>query len=593
MLSVESQQNIERLLVEQGIITQDKLRDYKLEAIQKNKTLLEAVRDAGALDEEGMVKLAAQATGLQYVNLSSGITVPPDILGQLNKDAAQTYMAVPFGRVEGRLAIAMVDPSNVQAVDYLERKVGQSIITFMASQTSVETIMLQYAGQMSADLKNVVQGAVDEDKALDGGPKATSKNLQNLVQDAPITRALNTILEYAINSRASDIHMEPHENDFHVRFRIDGVLQDTMTLPKSIEPALISRVKILSNLKIDEHRIPQDGSFVTRVAKKEVDLRISISPVIWGEQIVIRLLDKDSSLLTLEALGFKGRAFRAIEEGLKRPHGMTLATGPTGSGKSTTLYASLQAVKDVSINIVTLEDPVEYKMEGINQIEVNPDVGLTFASGLRSILRQDPNVVMVGEIRDRETAALAVQAALTGHVVLSTIHTNSAAGVLPRLLDMQVEPFLVASTVNTVIGQRLVRRICEHCKEPYESTGTETEAIKKVLGAVLPKDQSGVDALQQDVGFDILPLATETKFTLYRGKGCEKCKDGYQGRMGIYEVFTMTNEMEKLLAKSATTTDIQELAQEQGMITMKQDGYLKALNGITTLEEVARVAADF
>lgn len=594
MLSVESQRNIERLLTDKGFITMDQLRDYKLRSIQDGKSLLEVAHDAGKLSEEEMVSVLAEASGVQYVNLAKGVTVDPKILNKLPKDTASSYMAVPFGRIEGRLAVAMVDPSNIQAVDYLARKIGEPIVTFMASQAGVETMMLQYAAQMTDDLKAAVKEAQDEDIKLGGGPAAAdAKKLQNLVQDAPITRALNTILEYAINSHASDIHMEPREKDMHVRFRIDGVLQDTMTLPKSIEPALISRVKILSNLKIDEHRVPQDGSFVTKVGSKEVDLRISISPVIWGEQVVIRILDKDNSLLTLEALGYKGRAFRTIKAGIHQPHGMTLATGPTGSGKSTTLYASLMAIKDVSINIVTLEDPVEYKMDGVNQIEVNSEVGLTFASGLRSILRQDPNVVMVGEIRDHETAGLAVQAALTGHVVLSTIHTNSAAGVLPRLLDMGVEPFLVASTVNTVIGQRLVRRICKECKEEYQSSAAETESIKKTIGHILPNSDADLAKLQEDLGYEVLPLATSESFKLYRGKGCDKCKDGYQGRMGIYEVFGMTPNMEQLLSGRATTSQIQEAAEKDGMVTMKQDGYLKSLNGITTLEEIARVASDF
>jgi type IV pilus assembly protein PilB len=422
--------------------------------------------------------------------------------------------------------------------------------------------------------------------------KTPTKNMQDLVQDAPITRALNTILDYAVQQRASDIHIEPREKELKIRFRLDGILQDTMTLPKAVEPALISRIKILSNLKIDEHRIPQDGQFQIHSAGHDIDLRIAIAPIVNGEQVVIRLLDKDSSILTLDALGFRGRAYRLIDEGIHRPHGMTLATGPTGSGKSTTLYAIIVAIKSIATNIVTLEDPVEYKMDGINQMQVNPDVGLTFASGLRSILRQDPNVVMVGEVRDKETADLAVQAALTGHVVLSTIHTNSAAGVLPRLLDMNIEPFLIASTVNTVIGQRLVRKVCDKCREEYKSTDTETASIKQELEQILPKTKEEVEKLKKDLGYDVLPLATDTAYTLYRGKGCSNCTNGYKGRMGIYEVFGMSDAMEKLLAKRSTTSEIQRQAEADGMVTMKQDGYLKALNGLTTLEEVARVAAD-
>ncbi|HSX41016.1 MAG TPA: GspE/PulE family protein [Candidatus Saccharimonadales bacterium] len=588
MLSIESQKKIENLLIKQKVVTANQLKDLKADAVRENEPLLSVIQKAELVDEENMTRIQAMASGLQYVNLGA-VNVPPEILSVLSKDLAETYHAVVFGKMQGKLALAMVDPTNVQAVDFLTRKIGQPIVTFMASQTGIERIMLQYAAEMSADIKKVVQAATESDAVTikDKG------KVQNLVQDAPITRALNTILEYAGNSRASDIHIEPREKDLRIRFRIDGVLQETMRLPKSIEPALISRIKILSNLKIDEHRVPQDGQFIVSVGGKEIDLRIAISPVVWGEQVVIRLLDKDNALLTLESLGFKGRSFRAITEGVKKPHGMTLSTGPTGSGKSTTLYALLQAIKDVKINIVTLEDPVEYKMDGVNQIQINPEVGLTFASGLRSILRQDPNVIMVGEIRDEETATLAVQSALTGHVVLSTIHTNSAAGVLPRLLDMKVEPFLIASTVNTIIGQRLCRKICDNCKQKRVATKAEVQSIGLTLKNLLPVSEDALPRAKADLGYDFLPLGAQTAYTLYEGKGCDKCKDGYKGRIGIYEVFTMTEGMEKLLSAKATTSQVQVQAQADGMVTMKQDGYLKALNGMTTLEEVARVASDF
>jgi len=590
MLTTASQKNIEKLLLEHKLLPKQELEDFKVRAIQQNEPLLAVLQQAGIASDEILTKLSAEASGLQYVNLES-VTVPVEILETLPKNLAETYGAVVFGKLQGRLAVAMVDPTNIQAVDFMTRKIGQPLTTFMASQESIEKVQLQYAAQMSDDLEKVVSDASEESNQMKAS--ASAKQVQNLVQDAPITRALNTILEYAVNSRASDIHVEPREKDLRIRFRIDGVLRETMKLPKTIEPALISRIKILSNLKIDEHRIPQDGEFTVHAGKKDVDLRIAIAPITWGEQVVIRLLDKSNTLLTLENLGFKGRAMRLITEGIHKPHGMTLATGPTGSGKSTTLYAVLQAIKNVAVNIVTLEDPVEYKMDGINQIQVNTDVGLTFASGLRSILRQDPNVIMVGEIRDQETAGLAVQSALTGHVVLSTIHTNSAAGVLPRLLDMKVEPFLVASTVNTVIGQRLVRRVCDNCRTERQSTEAETKSIGETLARILPKTKEELAKVKDDIGFDVLPLAGQTAYTLYKGGGCKECTDGYKGRVGIYEVFAMTEAMEQLLASKATTTHIQNQATADGMVSMKEDGYLKALNGLTTLEEVARVASDF
>jgi len=590
MLSVESQHRIEELLLEGKLLTPEYLETVKVDALKASKPLIAYIAEKNLVGEEDLTRISAQATGVPYANLGA-LNVPEDIMKLLPKETAETYMAVPFGMQNGRLAMAMLDPTNIQAVDFLGRKLGRTLTVYLASRGSIDHVLGQSHSDVSADL------AVAMDIAnVDDHPKVESKNpkaMQNLVQDAPITRALNAILDYAAQSRASDIHVEPREHELKIRYRIDGILQEAMTLPKSIEPALISRIKILSNLRIDEHRIPQDGQFQISSSGREIDLRIAISPVVWGEQVVIRLLDKTGTVLTLEALGFRGRAARLITAGIHRPHGMTLSTGPTGSGKSTTLYAIVQELKDVAINIVTLEDPVEYKMDGINQIQVNPDVGLTFASGLRSILRQDPNVVLVGEIRDKETADLAVQAALTGHVVLSTIHTNSAAGVLPRMLDMGIEPFLIASTINTVIGQRLVRKLCENCKEAYDSNEAETKSLKTTLENVMPRTKADVEKVKKDVGYDVVPTADQDSFKIYKAVGCKDCVKGYKGRIGIYEVFAMTTDMEKLLLAHSTTSEVQGQAAKDGMLTMKQDGYFKALNSLTTLAEVARVAADF
>jgi type IV pilus assembly protein PilB len=364
-----------------------------------------------------------------------------------------------------------------------------------------------------------------------------------------------------------------------------------MKLPKSTEAPLVSRIKILSNLKIDEHRIPQDGQFTVALPdNKAIDLRIAISPVVWGEQVVIRLLDKTGTSLRLEDMGYAGRALRTIRKGLENSNGMILTSGPTGSGKSTSMYALIQEIKDDSINIVTLEDPVEYKMDGVNQIQVNAEVGLTFASGLRSILRQDPDVILVGEIRDKETAQLAVQAALTGHLVFSTLHTNSAAGILPRLLDMGIEPFLIASTVRTVIGQRLVRRLSDN-KEVYESDAPETQAVMETVGRFLPKDAAAMPATAKDLGYASLPLAGQNAYTLYKGKDTPDTPEGFQGRLGLYEVFEVSETIQQMIIKRSTSSEIQKVAQAEGMVSMREDGYLKALDGRTTLNEVNRVAA--
>jgi type IV pilus assembly protein PilB len=451
LLTDDIQEKLIHLLIGEGLVEKVVLDEMSARAKSEGQPLFSLLTREHIVDTELLTHAVAQVSGVPYVNLT-GSFIDQDILSLLPADIAERFMSVPLAEVNNRLAVAMIDANNVQAVDYLANRIQRPLKVFMASEESVRHVLGQYKTDLSS--VNVAAEVSQEDARSE-----SSSEIKTIVQDSPISRALSTILEYAVKSHASDVHIEPLEKALKIRCRVDGVLREVMQLPKSIEPALVSRIKILSSLKIDEHRIPQDGQFAVEVAGKEVDLRIAISPVIWGEQVVIRLLDKSGNSFNLEDMGYAGRALRAIRKGIKRPNGMVLTSGPTGSGKSTSLYALIKEIKDDTVNIVTLEDPVEYKMDGVNQIQVNAEVGLTFASGLRSILRQDPDVVMVGEIRDSETANLAVQAALTGHLVFSTLHTNSAAGVLPRLLDMGIEPFLIASTVNTIIGQRLVRRV--------------------------------------------------------------------------------------------------------------------------------------
>ncbi len=574
---------LEKLLIEEGLIESHVFEDAKKRADSDNQPLFTLLSDEGILDPELLTHSIAQVSGVPYVNLTSSF-IDQKVLNLLPSDIAERFMAVPLAEVQNRLAVAMIDANNVQAVDYLSSRIQRPLKVFMASDESVRHVLSQY----KADLSTVTSAA--EASQQEAQEEAT-KDIKTIVQDSPISRALSTILEYAVKSHASDVHIEPLENGLKIRCRVDGVLREIMQLPKSIEPALVSRIKILSNLKIDEHRIPQDGQFAVEVASREVDLRIAISPVVWGEQVVIRLLDKSGNSFALEEMGYAGRALRAIRKGVKRPNGMILTSGPTGSGKSTSLYALIKEIQDDAINIVTLEDPVEYKMAGVNQIQVNSEVGLTFASGLRSILRQDPDVVMVGEIRDSETANLAVQAALTGHLVFSTLHTNSAAGVLPRLLDMGIEPFLIASTVNTIIGQRLVRRVAKK-RDTYQSSSIETQAIQDTIGHLLPKTKAEVTSHSQDIGYKDLPLANQNAYTLVKGRDTPQTPRGYSGRAGLYEVMDVTEEIQGLIVKRATSAEIQRLAIEQGMVTMRQDGYLKSLGGLTTIEEVNRVAAD-
>ena len=582
LLTDDIQDKLIELLVNEGLIEKSVIDDALKRASESGKPLFSLLSEEGLLDNELLVHGVAQVSGVPYVNLSNSV-ISQDILSLLPSDVAERFMAVPLAEVQNRLAVAMIDANNVQAVDYLSNRIQRPIKVFMASEESVRHVLDQYKTDLSS--VNVAAQASQEESLSEAG------NIKTSVQESPISRALSTILEYAVKSHASDVHIEPLEKALKIRCRVDGVLREIMQLPKSIEPALVSRIKILSNLKIDEHRIPQDGQFAVNVAGKEVDLRIAISPVVWGEQVVIRLLDKSGSSFNLEDMGYAGRALRTIRKGIKRPNGMILTSGPTGSGKSTSLYALIKEIKDDTVNIVTLEDPVEYKMDGVNQIQVNAEVGLTFASGLRSILRQDPDIVMVGEIRDNETANLAIQAALTGHLVFSTLHTNSAAGVLPRLLDMGIEPFLIASTVNTIIGQRLVRRVARR-RDIYQSSPLETQAIREAVGGLLPQTREQVAQYAQDLGYESLPLATQASFALAKGKDTPQTPRGYAGRAGLYEVMDITEEIQNLIVKRATSAEIQRMAIQQGMITMRQDGYLKALNGITTIEEVNRVAAD-
>lgn len=590
ILTDDNQKKLESLLVSEGLVKEEVLKKYHKQATGEGKPLFVLLVENKIVSNETLARLIAQVSGVPYVDLSQAL-IDQAVLDLLPRDIAEHFMAVPLGEVQNRLAVAMLDANNVQAVDYLANKIGHPIKVYMASEEGVRHVLEQYRTNLEEGVSAAIESSEQPEESGAKGKRGAEKDIKTLVQDSPISRALSTILEYAVRARASDVHIEPLEDALKIRCRIDGVLREIMQLPKSIEPALISRIKILSNLKIDEHRVPQDGQFAIHMSGKDVDLRIAISPVVWGEQVVIRLLDKTGTNFQLEDLGYAGRALRMIRNGINKPNGMILTSGPTGSGKSTSLYALIQEIKSDKINIVTLEDPVEYKMAGVNQIQVNPDVGLTFTTGLRSILRQDPNVIMVGEIRDRETADLAVQAALTGHLVFSTLHTNSAAGILPRLLDMGIEPFLIASTVNVIIGQRLVRRVTEE-RETYKSNDIETDTIHETVGHLLPRDRASIHRISTDLGYKDLPLATQKAYTLVKGKDTPQTPGGYKGRVGLYEVMEVTEEIQNLIIKHSTSAEIQKQAIAQGMITMREDGYLKALTGLTTLEEVNRVAAN-
>ncbi len=510
---------------------------------------------------------------VSYIDLSK-TTVPKRILNLLPEHIARHYQIVPITENENRLVVAMIDPEDREAIEFVKKKTGQELEIKICTQVDLNHVLEQYSA-MPGELKKIVESAEEEEDFKPSETKEQKAKTEEIVETAPAAKIIQSVFKRAVREKASDIHIEPTEEQVIVRYRVDGILRQVITLPKELLAAIVSRIKILSNMKIDETRLPQDGRFQTVIDGNEVDFRISTLPTVNGEKIVARILDKSTGILTLDRLGFRGTAYQTLDENIRKAHGMILVTGPTGSGKSTTLYAVIDKIKNVGVNIVTLEDPVEYRMATINQSQVHTQIGFTFASGLRSILRQDPDIIMIGEIRDYETADMAVHSALTGHIVLSTLHTNDAAGAIPRLIDMKIEPFLVNSSINCVVAQRLCRRICEACREPLEIEMGEKELAENELKNLPPKEKK------------------PDKLQFFHGKGCDNCSGtGYRGRIGIYEVFNLTNDIKEMVAKRASGTELGEQAIKNGMTTMKQDGVLKAAEGLTSLEEVWRVTKD-
>ncbi len=517
-----------------------------------------------------LAQAKAKAMDVPFVTLA-GRGISPEVVNFIPEPVARRYIIVPFDYDAGNnvLYIATTDPFDITIIEFLEQKTGKRIKPFLALQDDiVSTIDERYAQTLGQEVTAALkETSMPEIRTVEAG------RLGDIIKEAPIAKIVSTLLEFAVKNRVSDIHIEPQETKTRVRYRIDGILHEKLALPKSVHPAVISRIKILSDMKIDERRIPQDGRFNFRMGTEEVDLRVSSLPTVNGEKIVMRLLKKTGGIPTLSELGIRSLALKRLEENIARPHGIILVTGPTGSGKTTTLYSVLSRLNTTKVNIVTLEDPIEYQIAGINQVQINPAAGLNFATGLRSFLRQDPNIILVGEIRDSETTSLAIQAALTGHLVFSTLHTNNASGAIPRLLDMGAEPFLVASALNCVIGQRIARKICSFCKSDYEPLPQVIEDIKTALGKYYPEKNE--------------------KIKLYMGKGCTECNStGYRGRVGIFEVLPISEKMSKLILEHTSSADMERQAIDEGMFTMKQDGFFKVLEGITTIEEVLRVAQD-
>lgn len=570
--SMPGSQSLIDILVEEKLITPAQVDEVRVESATQNKSLEDVLLEKNLVDGGKIAEARAKMLGVPYVALATA-SFSPEALSFIPRAVVERFNLIPFMYDDKTktLSVAMANPADLDAQQFVRQKTGLTIKTYAASPEDVKNaIDVQYRQELVGE----VGKAVKETEELTQENKAKTVNadqIGQIIKEAPIAKIVATILEYAVNSRASDVHIEPMEDRVRVRYRIDGILYDRLSLPKTVQEAVISRIKVLSEMKIDEHRSPQDGRFNFKSGNNEVDLRISVLPTVNGEKIVMRLLKKSGGIPTLPELGLSGTSLKSLETAILRPHGIILVTGPTGSGKTTTLYAVLSKLNTTRVNIVSLEDPVEYQIGGINQVQINPAVGLTFASGLRSFLRQDPNIILVGEIRDGETADLAIQAALTGHLVFSTLHTSDAAGALPRLLDLGAETFLLASTITAVMGQRITRKICDHCKTAYTPVPQLVEEMKAILGPIFPPGE----------------------VKLYKGAGCNECGDsGYIGRVGIFEVVTVTEKIAHLILQRADAETIQKQAVAEGTITMKQDGYLKALAGITTIEEVLRVAQE-
>ena len=558
------------VLVAIGALDPARAEQVKLAEIQSGSTQEEIIRKSAMVTEDKLVQAKAQLYNVPYVDLST-IPVAPAALSILPAQVAERFKVFPVGidRKDKSLILAMSDPLDLSTIEFIEQKTGYHVKPRAALLSQItDFIQNRYASTLTQEVSAALKEVEPEKDRL----AALGVTSGGFIREEKVAQIVSQILDFAIKSRASDVHIEPQEKVTRVRYRIDGILQEKLSIPRELQDSLISRIKILSGMKIDEKRIPQDGRFNFKGSEEEVDLRISSLPTTWGEKIVMRLLKKSGGVPDLPELGLRGRGLRSLQDAILRPHGIILICGPTGSGKTTTLYSVLSKLNTPKVNIVTLEDPVEYKIPGVNQVQINPPVGLTFASGLRAFLRQDPNIILVGEIRDRETADLAVQASLTGHLVFSTLHTNDASGALPRLLDMAAEPYLLASSITCIVAQRVVRQIHGACKEAYAPDAKVLAGIKTELGSLWQP--------QGDVKF-------------YKGKGDADCgNSGYYGRIGIFEVIPASERIGKLILERASATQIEKMAREEGMITLKQDGYLKVTEGITTVEEVLRVAQE-
>ncbi|MFZ2153940.1 MAG: ATPase, T2SS/T4P/T4SS family [Candidatus Moraniibacteriota bacterium] len=570
----------------------ERVFDY---AQENDRVMGDLLIEEKLVSSEDLNKLYAYILGIPFVDIGKE-TISPDILKIIPEPIAKKYKIVAFDKTDSNLKVAMLNPDDLQTIEFIKKKTGLAVVPCLTTEESIVTILKQYEKSLKAEFgdmigaeeggDNITKGAVAEKN-----DKGSDKKLSKEAEDLPVIKVVDTLIKHAILESASDIHIEPDEKEIRVRYRIDGILHDAMILPRKIASGIIARIKVLANLKLDEHRLPQDGRFKIINDEYKISFRVNILPIFDGEKVVMRLLDETSKGLTLEKMGLQGEALEIVHREVTKPNGMILVTGPTGSGKTTTLYTIMDILNTPLVNISTVEDPVEYRMPRVNQTQINSKIGLTFAASLRALLRQDPDIIMVGEIRDEETMEIAMHAAMTGHLVLSTLHTNSSAGTLPRLLDMGAEPFLVASTTNVVIAQRLVRKLCNECRVEYFLDKKEVAVLNKSIDTdKMLKILESVDYIEKDK-LNIKKGWEAIKF--YKPGGCKRCNnEGYKGRLGIYEVLEVGEEIEKLITQAASAETIEKKSTELGMLTMIEDGFTKAVQGVTSIEEILRVTKE-
>ncbi|MBI2573979.1 MAG: type II/IV secretion system protein [Candidatus Wildermuthbacteria bacterium] len=581
-MHVEPQQ-LKTFLLDAGLVTEKQAKEAEKKAQKEKKKLGAMLVSEGVLSEDELVKMEAYILGIPFVNLAEE-TIDPEVLKIIPEPIAKSHNIVSFRKSAEGLEVAMLDPDDLGTIDFIKKKSNLRVLPRLTTPEGMKHALRQYSKTLEAEFGDIIKKDAGDLKTIKEGERAQEQEgeeLAKVAEELPVIRIVDTLLKHAILQRASDIHIEPTEKEVVVRYRIDGILRDAMILPKQAAGGIVARIKVLSNLKLDEHRLPQDGRFKVESDEYKYSIRVSILPVFDGEKIVMRLLPEGAKALTLDQLGLFGKPLEDVHQNLRRPVGMILVTGPTGSGKTTTLYSMVELLNTPQVNISTVEDPIEYRMPRVNQTQVNPKIKLTFASGLRALLRQDPNIIMVGEIRDKETANLAINAALTGHLVLSTLHTNSAAGAIPRLVDMGAEPFLISSTVSVILAQRLVRKLNDE-KEEYHLNEAEVKALEPYC------DLKRVERILQEEKL-LAKNQTIHRAVFFKAKPSKENPDGYQGRVGIYEVLSVTESIKELIVHNATSDAIQEQAKKEGMRTMIEDGFVKAARGVTTIEEVLRV----